>query len=101
MFGFTIFWIENNKDDTMIKLQILTSKSFVHCAEAKEILKEIRPDFPELEIEEIDMAAKQGQEMINKYMIMSSPGIIINDELFSVGGVKKDKLIVKLRELKM
>ena len=37
--------------------------------------------------------------MVSKYGIMSSPGIIINNELFSIGGLNKYKLIAKIEEL--
>ena len=40
-------------------------------------------------------------EMVKKYMIMASPGIIINEELFSTGGVNKEKFEAKLKELSL
>ncbi len=83
-----------------MKLQLLTSSGCGHCAEAKKILEEIKPDFPELEIEEVDMTTDEGQEMLGKYMVMSSPGVIINGELFSQGGLDKAKLVEKLESLK-
>jgi len=46
---------------------------------------------------EIDIASPEGQELAGKYGVMASPGIVINDELFSTGGVDKDKLIERLR----
>lgn len=84
----------------MIKLQFLTSEGCVHCAEAKRILEEIKPDFPDLEVTEVDMVTPEGQEMIGKYMIMSSPGIVINGELFSTGAVNRDEMVAKLKSLK-
>lgn len=83
----------------MIKLQLLTSEGCVHCAEVKRILEEIKPDFPNLEVTEIDMVTPEGQEMIGKYMIMSSPGVVINGELFSTGAISKDELVAKLQLL--
>ena len=47
--------------------------------------------------EEIDMTTEKGQEIIQKYAILASPGIIISGELFSSGGVKKEKLVEKLK----
>jgi glutaredoxin len=70
------------------------------CAEVKKIIEEIKPDFPDLEVEEIDMITPEGQQMVQKYGIMSSPGIIIDGELFSTGGVNKEKLIEKLKSFK-
>jgi hypothetical protein len=37
--------------------------------------------------------------MAGKYMIFSSPGIILNDELFVTGGFDKEKFMGKLKEL--
>jgi len=37
--------------------------------------------------------------MIQQHGIMASPGILINEELFSVGGLDKDKLVEKIKSL--
>ena len=85
----------------MIKIQEVTTPGCSHCAEAKKILKEeIKPAFPDVEIEYIDMLTEQGQKMVQDYGIMSSPGIIVNGELFPAGGLDKDKLIEKIKSLK-
>ena len=84
----------------MIKIQELSTPGCSHCAAAKKILEEeIKPQFPEVEVEYIDMFSEDGQKMVQEYGIMSSPGIIINGELFSVGGLNKKKLIEKLKQL--
>ena len=83
----------------MIKIQELSTPGCSSCASAKELLeKEIKPNFPEVEVEYIDMITEQGQKMVLKYGIMSSPGIIVNGELFSIGRLDKDKLIKKIKE---
>jgi len=83
-----------------IKIQELSTPSCSHCEAAKKILEEeIKPQFPEVEVEYIDLFSDEGQEMAQKYGIMSSPGIVINGELFSVGGLDKRKLIEKLKQL--
>jgi len=81
----------------MIRLQLLTAGGCSHCAEAKKILQEVKPDFPDLEIEEINMTTPKGKEMLSKFMVMSAPGVIINGELFAQGGLKKAKLVEKLK----
>lgn len=45
------------------------------------------------------MLSEQGQKMVQEYGIMASPGIIVNGELFSTGGLDKNKLVEKLRSL--
>ena len=85
---------------TKVKIQEITSPGCSHCAATKKILEgEIKPHFPDVEIEYIDMTTEQGQKMIQDYGIMSSPGIVINGELFSVGGLDKNKLIEKIKSL--
>lgn len=84
----------------MINLTLVTREGCVHCAQTKEILKKIKPEYPELAVEEIDMTTPKGQELISKYGIMSSPGIIINDELFAMGGTTEKELRDKFEELK-
>lgn len=56
-------------------------------------------DFPNVEMKKMDMTTPEGQEMISKYMIFASPGIILNGELFSTGGFDKNKLLEKLKAL--
>lgn len=83
-----------------IIIQEVVSLGCSHCAAAKEILEnEIKPKFPDVKIEYIDMMSEQGQKMIQDYGIMSSPGVIVNGELFSMGGLDKNKLIEKIKSL--
>ena len=84
----------------MIKIQEVSAAGCSHCEEARKTLqKEIKSQFPEVEIEFIDMLSEQGQKMVQEYGIMASPGIIVNGELFSTGGLDKNKLVEKLRSL--
>ncbi|MBI2024651.1 MAG: thioredoxin family protein [Candidatus Harrisonbacteria bacterium] len=83
-----------------IKMTLVTKEGCVHCAQTKELLKKIGPEYPELEVKEVDMTTPEGQELIGKYSIMSSPGIIINDELFAMGGTTEKELREKFETLK-
>tara|TARA_B100000745_G_scaffold300209_1_gene253251 strand:- start:1419 stop:1676 length:258 start_codon:yes stop_codon:yes gene_type:complete len=84
----------------MNTIQFLTMVGCHNCAAAKEIFDEVLPDYKDkVSVEEIDITSPQGQELISKHSIFASPGIIINDELFSTGGVDKDKLVEKLQTL--
>ena len=83
-----------------VKIQELSTPGCSHCASAKTLLEEeIKPQFPDVEIEHVEMLSDEGQKMVQQYGIMSSPGIIVNGELFSVGGLNKDKLIEKIKAL--
>lgn len=83
-----------------VQIQEVTASECIHCAAAKKILEgDIKSQFPEVEIEYIDMISERGQKMVQEYGIMSSPGIVVNGELFSVGGLNKEKLVEKIKSL--
>jgi len=83
-----------------IKIQELSTPGCSHCATAKKILEEeIKPQYPEVEIEYVDMLTEEGMKMVQQYGIMVSPGIVVNGELFSVGSLDKGKLIEKIKSL--
>lgn len=84
----------------MNTITFLTMVGCHNCAEAKKIFEEVLPAFDgKVEVHEVDIASAEGQELVQKYSVMASPGIIINDELFSTGGVSKAKLLEKLESL--
>ncbi len=83
-----------------IEMILVTREGCVHCSQTKEIIKKIQPDYPELSVSEVDIITPKGQELVGKYSIMSSPGIIINNKLFSMGGSTEKELRKKLDELK-
>lgn len=68
------------------------------CAVVKKNLEELKPEF-ELNIKEIPATTLEGQELIAKYGIMASPGIIINNEFFAMGGATKKELRNKFEEI--
>ena len=82
-----------------MKVELVSAPGCVHCKEVETILEEIKPDFPALEVEIVEMLTPKGQEMIQKYQIMASPGIVIDGDLFATGGVKKDQLVEKLKSI--
>lgn len=86
--------------DKKIFIQFVTSPGCTHCAEVRKIFEEVKPNFPQLQIEEIDVTISRGMDLVVQYGIMASPGIIINGELFSTGGLNKGKFIQKLNSLK-
>ena len=83
-----------------ITIQEVSAPGCSHCAQAKKVLEEeIKPQFQDVEVRYIDMLSEEGQKMVQEYGIMSSPGIVVNGELFSVGGLDKEKLITKIQSL--
>lgn len=83
----------------MINIQFVTVPGCHECAKAKEIFEELKPEFPQMQIEEVSATTPKGIELVQKYGIMASPGIVINNELFSTGGIDKTKLVEKLKTL--
>ena len=82
-----------------ILLQELSSPGCHHCAEFEKFWHTIEKDYPNVEYKKIDITSPEGQEMLRKYMIFASPGIIINGEVFSVGGFDRNKFVAKVKEL--
>lgn len=83
----------------MVKVQFITVEGCVHCAAALKVFEELKPEFPQMEIQEIDATTPEGMELVSKHGIFATPGIIINGEIFSTGGLNKKKFVEKLKEL--
>ena len=84
---------------TKTLVQELSAPGCHHCAEFERFWHSIEKDWPNAEYKKTDITTPEGQELIHKYMIFASPGIIINGELFSTGGFSKEKFLQKLTEL--
>lgn len=82
-----------------IVVEELSSPGCHNCAAFKEFWESIKADWPQVEMKEISLMDPEGQELVQKHQIFASPGIIINGELFSTGGVDKEGFVNKLREL--
>ncbi len=80
-------------------LEELSSPGCHNCAAFKAMWEEIQTDWPNVKFREVSLMEAEGQEMVQKYQIFASPGIIINGELFSTGGINKEEFITKLTEL--
>lgn len=82
----------------MIKLELLSMPGCTHCAAAKEVIEKIKGDYPEMDVEIIDVT--EHPDVAQNYMLMSSPGIVINGKLEFTGGVKESALRAKLDKLR-
>lgn len=69
----------------MIDVLFITVPNCVQCAKAKKVIEKIQPDFPEMRVEYIDVT--EHPEILQKYRVMSSPGIVINGKLEYTGGL--------------
>lgn len=82
-----------------VVLEELTSPGCHNCAAFKAFWDTVKGDWPNVTFKEVSLIEPEGQEMVQKYQIFASPGIIINGELFSTGGVNQEKFIEKLTEV--
>jgi glutaredoxin len=82
-----------------IVLEELSSPGCTHCAAFKEFWDGEAVNWPNVKFTERSLLNPDGQEMVQKYQIFASPGIVINGELFATGGVDKVAFIQKLKNL--
>ncbi len=82
-----------------VVLEELSAPGCVHCAEFERFWRSIEKDWPNVAYRKIDVLSPEGQEMVQKYMIFASPGIVVNGEIFSTGGFNKQKFLEKLKEI--
>lgn len=84
----------------MIKVTLIRPSGCQHCVQVKGTLEKMKKDYPELVLEEIEATTPEGQALIMKHGILSSPGILINDEFFAMGGATESQLRERFDELK-
>lgn len=82
-----------------VELLELSSPGCTHCAAFREFWHSIEKDWPNVSFKEVSLTTPEGQELVQKYQIFASPGIIINGELFSTGGVNEKEFLNKLNKL--
>ena len=82
-----------------IILEELSSPGCHNCAAFKEFWEGEQANWPNVKFTEVSLVDPAGQEMVQKYQIFASPGIILNGELFATGGVDKEAFLEKLKEL--
>ena len=81
----------------MINILFLTVPNCVQCAEAKHVIEKVKADFPDMVIENINII--EHPEILEKYHVMSSPGIVINGKLEYSGGLDEASFREKLTKL--
>jgi len=80
-------------------LEELSSPGCHSCQVFEEFWHRVEDQFPNVQYKNISVVSDEGMEMASKYMVLTSPGIVINGELFSTGGVNQEKLVNKIKEL--
>jgi len=82
-----------------VTLEELSSPGCHICRQFEEFWHSIEKDWPNVSYKNVNVITPEGQEMAGKFMIMASPGIILNGELWATGGYNKNKFLEKLKEL--
>lgn len=82
-----------------VTLEVLSSPGCTHCHEFLEYWKTIAAEWPNVLLKETSLITPEGQQLVQKHQIFASPGILLNNELFSTGGVNKAKFVEKLKTL--
>lgn len=81
----------------MIEILFITVPNCVQCAKAKKVIDKVRPDFPDMKVEYIDVTEQP--EILQKYRVMSSPGIVINGKLEYTGGLDEAAFRERLKKI--
>ncbi len=69
------------------------------CQVVEEYWDSVKSQWPNVTFRRVDVVTPEGTELAQKHTILASPGIIMNEEIFSIGGFDKDKFTKKLKEL--
>ena len=82
-----------------VTLEELSSPGCQSCKAFEEFWHGVEKQFPNVVYKNISVVTREGMELAGRHMILASPGIIINGELFSTGGFNQEKFINKIKEL--
>lgn len=84
----------------MIKVTLIRPSGCMHCIQVKRTLEKLKTEYTDLIIEEVEATTPEGQALIMKHGILASPGILINDEFFAMGGATEKQLREKFEQIK-
>lgn len=85
--------------EKQVFLEELSSPGCQICKVFEEFWHSIEKNWANVTYKKVDVTTPEGQSMAQKYMIFSSPGIILNGELWATGGFDRATFINKLKEL--
>lgn len=78
-----------------MEVKLLTMPGCQHCAGAKAALERLRPEFPGMMLEIIDVTERP--EEAQRYGLMSAPGIVVEGKLVLSGTGSEQKIREKLK----
>lgn len=83
-----------------IKVTLIRPEGCAHCATVKVTLEKLKKEYRDIVVENIDMLSAKGQTLVKNHHIMASPGILVNDEFFAMGGATEAQFKKKFEQLK-
>lgn len=82
-----------------IEIIELSSPGCHNCAAFQAFWDKEKAQWPNATLKEVSILDPEGQALAQKHQVFASPGIFINGELFSTGGVNKEDFVKKIKEL--
>lgn len=82
-----------------ITLDILTAPHCTPCDALLRFWESIKGEWPNVDMREVNILTEEGQALVQKYLVLASPGIIINNELFGAGDWNGGAIQEKLKAL--
>ena len=82
-----------------VELIELSAPGCSHCKAFQDFWRSVEKNWPTVKFREVSVITPEGQDLAGRHLIFASPGIILNGELFSTGGVNQEKFLAKLKEL--
>ncbi len=79
-----------------VKIELFTSPMCPHCPAAKRVVEEVIKEFPDVEVEYINVMENPQKAM--EYGIMAVPTIVINGEIEFIGAPTKEALIEAIKK---
>ena len=81
----------------MTEILFITVPNCAQCAKAKQVIEKVQPDFPDLKVQYVDVT--EHPEILQKYPVMSAPGIVIDGKLEYTGGLDEATLRDRLKKI--
>lgn len=82
-----------------VTLEILTAPHCAHCDELLRFWESIKGEWPNVEMQEVDILSEEGRALTGQHFIFASPGVLLNGELFASGNIDHGALKEKLRSI--
>lgn len=82
-----------------ISLVAVSAPGCHNCAVFKSFWDTEQAKWPQVKFTEVNLMTKDAAPILMKHRILASPGILINDELFSVGPVDHEALLAQLKKV--